>query len=160
MHWMGGGVDEEPVQQDSEDAGSGGIEDSPASMRTGTRLRWTSREEEVAARLAEIERVRARLRVVERERDEELAAQRMEQERPQRMRANADNVARVQADEEEDEMARERQSDVAIEQQVESVQAASAAERQSDDERAEEGHTGPDDDGATVSDMQGELATM
>ena len=155
---VGAGVE---AEQGAENAGNGRIDGSQASARSEMRPRWASREEEVAARLAEIERVRARLRVVERERDQELAAQRMEQERLQRMRRDAEMFARVQADEEL-ETSWGGQRDEEIMSQDESLRAVSAAECESSESGEELAgrDTGTEDGQAAVSDMQGELETM
>jgi hypothetical protein len=159
---VGAGVDAAAVAQGAENAGNGRIDGSQASARNEMRPRWASREEEVAARLAEIERVRARLRVVERERDQELAAQRMEQERLQRMRRDAEIFALVQTDEEL-ETSWGSQRDEEIMRQDEPLRAASAAEcesSESGEELAGGRDTGTEDGQSAVSDMQGELETM
>ena len=162
-----GGGDEEDTEADI-----GRVSVALASIRERARSRWTSREEEVAARVAEIERVRERLRVVERERDEELEALRVERDSVEaRQRGHGSDTERVR-DREMDmvrermlqrqlqrEEEREREEEMEREQQSHALQAVEANEREyahDEQDGVEDGGEG----GERVSDMQGELQTM
>lgn len=164
---VGGGVEEDT------EADIGRVSAALASIRERARSRWTSREEEVAARVAEIERVRERLRVVERERDEELEALRVERDSVEERRRHSDMVNESERDREMEmvrermiqrqlQREREREMEEERDREEQNVASQSLAVEVSELGYFEEEQTGEDggEGGERVSDMQGELQTM
>ena len=153
----------DPCAGAEEEAGAGGeamvdAQPEPDEIREA-RARWRMRETEVAAKLAEIERVRARLRVIQRARDAEVGAARSSQEAAEQEPEYADTDTDREGDRQM-AMVRERQRQRAMMREMEAARDRQVQPVSEEEAPRALGELSAEAERERVTEMQEELETM